>query len=184
MCFRSFPAWYSATLAASAASAACAEGSGASPRARAFAASAVDPASGDYRPESEVKLPDLGYIDAVADLHHQGRYREALHTFIEADGDEAALARKVIAGYIAYAFERVGEVTDTLDGIDRIMGMGFNWAPPGVLVDVMGAEAAVRLIDGAGLAVPEALAKAASSGDPAQFFNDPRISKGRFFVAG
>ena len=144
----------------------------------------LDPARGDYRPESEVELPDLGYIDAVADLHHQGRYREALHTFIEADGDEAALARKVIAGYIAYAFERVGEVTDSLDGIDRIMGMGFNWAPPGVLVDVMGAEAAVRLIDGAGLAVPESLAKAASSGDPAHFFNDPRISKGRFFVAG
>ncbi len=144
----------------------------------------LDPASGDYRPESEVALPDLGYIDAVADLHHQGRYREALHAFIAADGDEAALARKVIAGYIAYAFERVGEVTDTLDGIDRIMGMGFNWAPPGILVDVMGAEAAVRLIDGAGIGVPEALAKAASSGDPAHFFNDPRISKGRFFVAG
>ena len=144
----------------------------------------LDPATGDYRPESEIELPDLEYIETVAELHHQGRYREALHAFIEAEGEQAALARKVIAGYVAYAFERVGEVTDTLDGIDRIMGMGFNWAPPGVLVDVMGAEAAVRLIDGAGLGVPEVLAKAASSGDPGQFFDDPRISEGRFFVAG
>ena len=55
-----------------------------------------------------------------------------------ATGDEAALARKVIAGYISYAFHRVGEVTDTITGIDLIMGFGFNWAPPSVLVDTFG----------------------------------------------
>jgi len=144
----------------------------------------LDPASGDYHPESEVALPDLGYIDTVAALHHQGRYREGLHAFLAAKGDEATLARKVIAGYIAYALERAGEVTETLDGIDRIMGMGFNWAPPGVLVDTMGPEAAVSLIEGAGLGVPKMLSEALSSGSPANFFNNSRINVGRFFVAG
>ena len=73
---------------------------------------------------------------------------EAMQTFLEADGHEAALARKVVGGYISYAFHRVGEVTETIDGIDRIMGQGFNWAPPSVLVDTMGGAAAVL---GAGL---------------------------------
>ncbi len=51
---------------------------------------------------------------------------------------EAEIARRVIAGYVSYAFQRVGEVTDTITGIDRIMATGFNWAPPSVLVDIDG----------------------------------------------
>src|SRR5439155_18420740 len=120
----------------------------------------LDPLTGDYRPESVLRLPRLSYIDEVANLYSQARYAEGMQAFLAADGDEAALARKVIAGYISYAFLRVGEVTDTIDGIDRIMGAGFNWAPPSVLVDTMGAVSAVRLIEEAGLAVPEALSRA------------------------
>ena len=107
-----------------------------------------------------------------------------MQVFLSAEGDEAAIARKVIAGYIAYAFQRVGEVTDDINGIDRIMGMGFNWAPPSVLVDTLTPKGAVEMIEGAGLEVPEALSKAASTGEPARFFNDPNINTGRFFVAG
>ncbi len=144
----------------------------------------LDPKTGDYTPEADIEMPDLGYIDRVADLHHQGRYEEAMQIFLHAEGDEAALARKVIGGYIAYAFHRVGEVTDDIDGIDRIMGMGFNWAPPSVLVDTIGADGVVQMIEGAGLAVPEALTKAAQTGEPKRFFNHPTINTGRFFVAG
>ena len=72
----------------------------------------------------------------------------------------------------------------SVDGIDRIMGMGFNWAPPGVLVDTMGAAAAVEMIDGAGLPVPEILEAAARTGEPKQFFHHANINTGRFFVAG
>ncbi|MDH4017699.1 MAG: 3-hydroxyacyl-CoA dehydrogenase family protein [Actinomycetota bacterium] len=144
----------------------------------------LDPKTGDYTPEADIALPDLSYIDRVAVLHHQGRYEEAMQVFLTAEGDEAALARKVIGGYIAYAFHRVGEVTDDIDGIDRIMGMGFNWAPPSVLVDTLTPAGAVRMIEGAGLAVPEALTKAAETGDPKRFFQHPNINTGRFFVAG
>ncbi|MGH0031150.1 MAG: 3-hydroxyacyl-CoA dehydrogenase family protein [Myxococcota bacterium] len=144
----------------------------------------LDPVSGDYKPESETKLPDLSYIDEVSSYYRQGRYREGMAVFLAAEGDEAALARKVVAGYISYAFHRVGEVTGLIDGIDRIMGMGFNWAPPGVLVDTMGPAAAVAMIEQAGLPVPEALAQAARSGDPKRFFENRHINKGRFFVAG
>ena len=140
--------------------------------------------SGDYKPEAEFTLPDLSYIDDVSKLHNEGRYTEALQIFLAAEGPEADVARRVIAGYVSYAFHRVGEVTESLDGIDRIMGMGFNWAPPGVLVDTMGAKATVELIERAGLPVPELLAEAARTGEPRRFFEHPHINVGRFFVAG
>ncbi len=147
----------------------------------------LDPASGDYTPESEIKLPDLGYIDEVAALHRDGRYKEGMAVFANAEGEHAKIARKVIAGYVAYAFQRVGEVTETIDGIDRIMGMGFNVAPPSVLVDALGAKATVDMIAEAGLDVPAALAEAAQTekktGEPKRFFNHTRINVGKFFVA-
>jgi 3-hydroxyacyl-CoA dehydrogenase len=143
----------------------------------------LEPVSGNYRPESEIKLPSLSYIDDVAALYSQARYAEGIQVFLEAEGDEAALARKVIAGYLSYAFLRVGEVTDSISGIDRIMGAGFNWAPPSVLVDTMGAASAVRLIEEAGLAVPKALENAARTGEPKRFFSDRQVNTGKFFVA-
>jgi hypothetical protein len=65
-----------------------------------------------------------------------GRYAEGLRASSRR-GPEAALARRVIAGYLSYAFHRVGEVTDTITGIDMILATGFNWAPPSVLVDLV-----------------------------------------------
>jgi 3-hydroxyacyl-CoA dehydrogenase len=145
----------------------------------------LDPASSDYRPVSEISLPDLSYIDDVSRLYAEGRYREGMQVFLNADGHEAAVARRAIAGYVSYAFHRVGEVTETIDGIDRIMGMGFNWAPPSVLVDMMGgAAAAVGMIEKAGVPVPPMLEEAATTGEPKRFFDNPRINIGRFFVAG
>jgi len=143
----------------------------------------LDPVSGDYQPDSEIRLPDLSYIDDVAELYAQARYPEGIQVFLAAGGDEAALARKVIAGYISYAFLRVGEVTEAIDGIDRIMGAGFNWAPPSVLVDTMGPASAVRLCEEAGLTVPDALVRAARTGEPKRFFHHPHTNTGKFFVA-
>ena len=145
---------------------------------------ALDPASGDYKPEADIVLPNLDYIDDVARLHAQGRYAEGMALFLGAEGDEAAMARKVIAGYISYAFHRAGECTDDIDGIDRIMATGFNWAPPSVLVDVMGAKATVDMIARSNLPVPAALEAAAKAGEPTRFFNHPTLNTGKFFVAG
>jgi 3-hydroxyacyl-CoA dehydrogenase len=144
----------------------------------------LDPKTGGYTPEEEIALPDLGYIDRVAALHRDGRYAEGMSVFLSAEGKHAQIARKVIAGYIAYAFHRVGEVTESIDGIDRIMGMGFNVAPPSVLVDAIGAKGVVDMIRAAGLDVPEALDRAAKTGKPERFFTHRRINVGRFFVAG
>jgi 3-hydroxyacyl-CoA dehydrogenase len=145
---------------------------------------ALDPATNDYTPESEIVLPALDYIDEVAHLYSMARYAEGLAVFLDAPGEEAAIARKLVAGYISYAFHRVGEVADTITAIDMIMGAGFNWAPPGVLVDTMGVPAAIQMLEEASVTVPEALSKAAASGQPEKFFTHPTLNVGKYFVAG
>lgn len=144
----------------------------------------LDPRSGSYRPQTEVKLPELGYINDIARLIHDGRYKDAMAAFVAAPGEYAALARKVVAGYVSYAFHRVGEVTETIDGIDDIMGFGFNWAPPSVLVDTIGVRDTVSMIEKAKLPVPRILAEAAKSGMPKRFYTNPAGNIGRYFVAG
>ena len=91
--------------------------------------------------------------------------REAFKVFLDAEGAEADLARKVVLGYVSYALNRVGddEVVREPRDVDRIMGFGFNWAPPTVLVDVIGVkddhQGASR---SAGLPVPEGAGAAPS----------------------
>ncbi len=141
----------------------------------------LDPKTGNYQAEADVRLPDLSYIDEIARLHREGRYADAMQAFRAAKGEWAATARRVVAGYVSYAFHRVGEVTETIDGIDRILAAGFNWAPPSVLVDALTPAGALALIEEAKLPVPSALRELAQSGRRA--FQHPFIQPGRFFVA-
>ena len=108
----------------------------------------LDPNTGTHRPLKEVEAPrPRRSSDPSRGCHRDGRYREAMRAFVEAPGEWAALARKVVAGYISYAFHRVGEVTEGIAGIDDIMGFGFNWAPPSVLVDTIGPKETVAMIE-------------------------------------
>jgi 3-hydroxyacyl-CoA dehydrogenase len=144
----------------------------------------LDPRTLNYVPEAEVKLPDLSFIKTIAKLHHDGRYKEAMQAFVQAEGPYADIARKVVAGYISYSFHRVGEVTETIAGIDDIMGFGFNWAPPSVLVDTIGVKESVAMIEKAKLPVPKLLAEAAKAPQAKRFYTNPHGNIGRFFVAG
>lgn len=144
---------------------------------------ALDPKTGDYVPVGQIRLPDLKFIKDIAFLHHLGEYKKGMELFVRAEGDEAKLARKVIAGYISYSFCRVGEVTKTIEGIDLIMGAGFNWAPPGLLVDLIGIPQTIKMLEEAGVKVPEVLEQEAKAGRTEPFFTDPRMNKGKFFVA-
>ena len=141
------------------------------------------PAKGDWAPASEVSLPDLSFVDRIAARHRIGDYRGAMRAFVEAEGPYADLARKVVAGYVSYAFHRVGEVTETIDAIDRIMAFGFNWAPPSALVDAIGAKDMVAMMRRGGVPVPPALDELARSSAPPRLSRNPAVSLGKFFVA-
>ncbi|MBF0289186.1 MAG: 3-hydroxyacyl-CoA dehydrogenase family protein [SAR324 cluster bacterium] len=140
----------------------------------------LDFATGEYKESSSIKLPKLDFMEKMKTMHRIGRYEQAMKTFASAEGDEAKLAQKVIAGYISYSFHRAGEITETITGIDMIMGTGFNWAPPSVLVDLIGVKETVQMMDKCEIPVPASLKEA----DPKQkFFNEQNVNLGKFFVA-
>jgi len=65
--------------------------------------------------------------------------------------------------------------------VDRIMGFGFNWAPPSVLADAIGARRLIGLLDRAKLLVPRVVVEAAEKN--LNLFDEPEVDRGRFFVA-
>jgi|DewCreStandDraft_5_1066085.scaffolds.fasta_scaffold13240_3 3-hydroxyacyl-CoA dehydrogenase len=142
----------------------------------------LDPKTGAYKDLRESGVRKLPWLEQIRDLHHVGRYREALRAFLVAEGPEADLARKVVFGYVSYALNRVGEqeVVREVRDMDRIMGFGFNWAPPSVLVDIVGVEATIRQLERYKLPVPPVLRKA-KPGE--RLFREPYVNVGRFFAA-
>lgn len=142
----------------------------------------LDPASGDYKPAGEIKVEPLAFVEKVRQLSRIGSYEEAMKAFLSAEGEEAKLAHKVIFGYISYGLNRVGEgeVVAQPRDVDRIMGFGFNWAPPSVLVDVIGAKETIKAIEASGLVVPKVLT-ALKPGE--KLFRERGVNIGRFFAA-
>jgi 3-hydroxyacyl-CoA dehydrogenase len=142
----------------------------------------LDPASGEYKHPSELKAPRLGFVEEMRDLNRVGRYADAFKVFLAASGAEADLARSIVFGYISYGLNRVGdgEVVKEPRDVDRIMGFGFNWAPPTVLADLIGVKETIRGIEKCGLKVPAVLAKA-KPGE--RLFRERYVNPGRFMAA-
>ena len=138
----------------------------------------LDPASGDYRPRAEVAPPGK-LVERMQAAAKTGRYASGLEILCTADGLEAEILRRVLLGYISYGLGLVGEVVAAPRDIDRIMGYGFNWAPPSVLVDAIGAARTIALLDEAGLAVPPAIVAAARAN--VAMFAEP-LDGARFFA--
>ncbi len=143
---------------------------------------ALDPATGRYAEvERTLTVP---FVEEIKDLHRRGRYRQAVARFMEAEGPQAELARRVILGYVSYALNRVGpgEVVADYADVDRIMTAGFNWAPPSGLVDLIGLDRTIAALERADLPVPALLSAARTGEVETPLFNLPFLSAGRYFA--
>ncbi|HEX7700823.1 MAG TPA: 3-hydroxyacyl-CoA dehydrogenase family protein [Kofleriaceae bacterium] len=138
----------------------------------------LDPASGDYRPRADVAPPSK-LVEQMQAAAKTGDYASGLEILCTAEGLEAEILRQVLLGYISYGLGLVGEVVAAPRDIDRIMGYGFNWAPPSVLVDAIGAARTIALLDKAGLPVPPSIVAAARANAP--MFAEP-LDGARFFA--
>lgn len=138
----------------------------------------LDTSSGKYHEASAPK--PIEFVERMKSLHRVGRYQESLAVLKEASGGEADLARRVVLGYVSYALNRVGEVADTNDDIDTIMSYGFNWSPPSVIVDLMGAHATTELLQRYELKVPPIVERAAAEGK--KLYSGSVLDFGRTFV--
>ena len=141
----------------------------------------LDPVTGDYRKLAEQRPPVPAFIERMKAAIESGRHPEAFDILVRTGGKDARLLRRVMLGYISYSLGRVGEVVAHARDVDRIMGFGFNWAPPSVLVDAIGAARTIALLEAEKLPVPPAVSEAASAGGP--LFAEPSVDSGRFFVA-
>jgi 3-hydroxyacyl-CoA dehydrogenase len=143
----------------------------------------LDPKTGAYKDSREDSLHRVTFVEKMKQLHRVGRYREALKVFAEATGAEADLAKRVILGYVSYGLNRVGdtEVVRSARDVDRIMGFGFNWAPPTVLVDVLGIPTTIKLLEQYKLPVPRVLHDGAKHPNE-RLFREANVDVGRFFA--
>ena len=137
----------------------------------------LDPPSGDYRPVTPQASPLAEAMEAV--LRTRG-YAGAMDVLCNARGLEAELVQRVLLGYISYGLGLVGEVVARPRDIDRIMGWGFCWAPPGLLVDAIGAARAIAMLEKAKLPVPESISTSARHQRP--IFDEPAVDASRFFA--
>jgi 3-hydroxyacyl-CoA dehydrogenase len=135
---------------------------------------ALDPVTGDYQKIAEGPPPEV-----AAQMTAAGDHLAAMAVLASATGHEAEVLRRVMLGYISYALARVGEVVEHVRDIDRIMAFGFHWAPPGLLVDAIGARRTIELLDALALPVPPVVVDAARLDVP--LYREPGDS-GRFFV--
>lgn len=142
----------------------------------------LNPKTGDYDDAKAKGIAPVPFIEEMKRLNRVGRYRRALSIFASADGPEAHLARRVVLGYIGYGLNRVGEteVVRAPRDVDRIMGFGFNWAPPTVLVDLIGVRKTIELLEKEGLPVPPVLQSANKRPDE-PLFREAHVNVGRFF---
>ena len=141
----------------------------------------LDPATGDYKLLAETKPPMPAFIERMKGAIRSGKHPEAFDVLCRAEGKDASLLRRVMLGYISYALGRVGEVVQHARDVDRIMGFGFNWAPPSVLVDAIGALRTVQLLEQAKLPVPAVVTAAARANR--KLFDEPSVDSKRFFAA-
>ena len=140
---------------------------------------ALDLTTGEYRPVTETPTPM--FVEGMKNAVRAGRAAAAMEILCTAEDREAALLREILLGYISYALGLVGEVVERARDIDRIMGFGFAWAPPSVLVDAIGPARTIALLERAKLPVPLSIVQAATH--QRAMFDEPSVDRARFFVA-
>jgi 3-hydroxyacyl-CoA dehydrogenase len=140
---------------------------------------ALDPVTGDYQPLTQI-APVPAFIEQMKSVLATGGHAGAMDVLCTAEGYEAEMLRTIVLGYISYGLGLVGEVVERPRDIDRIMSFGFQWAPPGMLVDAIGPGRTIVLLERARLPIPDVILDAATHQRP--LFNET-VDRARFFAA-
>ena len=141
----------------------------------------LDLVTGNYRPVEELAPPTPVFVESMKNAIKHGRHAAAMEVLCTAEDREAQLLREILLGYISYALGLVGTVVERPRDIDRIMGFGFAWAPPSVLVDAIGPARTIALLENARLPVPASIVQAAQH--QRAMFDEPTVDRSRFFIA-
>ena len=124
------------------------------------------PKTGDYVPRGEIVVPVPAFVERMQAAVAKGDHVAAFDVMCTANGHEADLLRQIMLGYVSYGLGLVDQVVERPRDIDRIMSYGFSWAPPGMVVDAIGAERTIELLDRLKMPVPACVRDAAEHHRP------------------
>jgi len=137
----------------------------------------INPVTLEYTP---IEKPQIAFIEDARNMIHVGKYRDAFDIIKTSRCKEAAIVQKMLCIYVAYSYSCIGEVTDAqygIDGIDEVMAFGYNWAPPSLIVSMLGGpQAVIELLQEHGLMVPQLFENV---NKPITMHHNP----GRYFLA-
>ncbi len=137
----------------------------------------IDPTNCDYTPSIN---PQIEFVEKAKSLIHIGKYQQAFEIIKNAQNKEADIVRDILCTYVAYSYSRIGEVTENkygIEGIDKVMCFGFNWAPPSLILKMLGGnDAFIEMLEKKQMDIPKALSQPDDT--PAQVHN-----WGKYFVA-
>lgn len=122
----------------------------------------LDLASMTYRSRTgKVTSPQLEAVRLVP-----GRTAKLQMLFAAADRDRyGAFARDIMDETLCYSVDKLGEIADTADEIDRTMRWGFHWEEgPFEVWDALGIEETAARLEERGLAVPAPVASMLNKG--------------------
>ncbi|MBA7468765.1 Fatty acid oxidation complex subunit alpha [subsurface metagenome] len=104
----------------------------------------VNPTTLEYEPARNCTID---FIETAKELMHLGRYREAFKVITTAECPEGDIVRRILCAYLSCSYSSVGEVTERelgMRGIDDVMALGYGWAPPSVLLHMLGGVEVVK----------------------------------------
>ena len=102
--------------------------------------------------------PHVAFVEKAKYQIHMGMYRDAFDTILSASSREAEIVKDILCVYVAYSYGRIGEVTESIQGIDKVMSHGFHWAAPSLTVEMLGGrDCVMELLDKKGFQVPQGL---------------------------
>ena len=120
----------------------------------------LDPATMEYRPRRRAGEPSVAAAAAQDDVGAR------IRGLVEADDRAGRFAWRVLSQMLAYSAQKVGEVCDDIDSIDRAMRWGFGWElGPFEAWDAIGVAESVRRMAADGVDVPGWVTDMAAKGE-------------------
>lgn len=110
---------------------------------------AIDFETLEYHPQEKFKTPSLG---KAKDIENPA---ERLRAVVFADDEAGQIAWPLISNMLVYAANRVPEIADSFEEVDKAMRWGFNWElGPFEMWDALGVKQIIERLKKEGRAIP------------------------------
>lgn len=120
---------------------------------------AIDLHTLDYHSQEKFKTASLGAVREMTDPE------ERLCTVLFAEDEAGQIAWPLMSNMLVYAANRVPEIADTIEEVDKAMRWGFNWElGPFEMWDALGVAKTVERLQKEGRAIPKLVQEALKKG--------------------